>query len=249
MGGCIPPCPGDCPPTQLNLNENSNKPNPLKKSAYEYPWSIRAGFLPDRIEVFELMDDGTKEVENAEGFSDKQNQLPDAKTTTNAKKMKPTMGGNVDSTFSSSEGLRLPSDEENANNNATNAINKNVNKANNRVNNENSNESDTNTVERQLASVSNVPSDAKEALTSERLDSENASSPTTTAMTTTKKSTERKSLWREMREKKEQQRLVEEEDRQRQLQQLQRQLSEDWQSQGDSLCPHSQLCSTSKLVD
>ena len=188
------------------------------------------------------MDDGTKEVENAEGFSDKQNQLPDAKTTTNAKKMKPTMGGNVDSTFSSSEGLRLPSDEENANNNATNAINKNVNKANNRVNNENFNESDTNTVERQLASVSNVPSDAKEALTSERLDAEDASSPTTTAMTTTKTSTERKSLWREMREKKEQQRLVEEEDRQRQLQQLQRQLSEDWQSQGDSLWLENGSC-------
>merc|ERR1719250_556083 len=124
--------------------------------------------------------------------------------------MKPTKGDNVDSTFSSSEGLRLPSDEENANNNATDAINKSVNKANNRVNNENSNESDANTVERQLASDSNVPSDAKEALTSERLDAEDASSPTTTTTTTTTKtSSERKSLWREMREKKEQQRLVE----------------------------------------
>lgn len=55
MGGAIPPCPGDCPPKDLNLNENSN--NPGKKSAYEFPWSIRAGFMPEKIEVFDMMED------------------------------------------------------------------------------------------------------------------------------------------------------------------------------------------------
>jgi len=57
MGGSIPPCPGDCPPKGVNVNENSNKSNPLKKSPYEYPWSIRAGFLPENIEAFDLMED------------------------------------------------------------------------------------------------------------------------------------------------------------------------------------------------
>jgi len=60
MGGNIPACPGDCPPKGLNLNENSNKANPLKKAPYEYPWSIRAGFLPEEIEAFELIEDGLK---------------------------------------------------------------------------------------------------------------------------------------------------------------------------------------------
>jgi len=57
MGGSIPPCPGDCPPK--SLNNNSNKVNPLKKTAYEYPWSIRAGFLPETIEAFELMEEAS----------------------------------------------------------------------------------------------------------------------------------------------------------------------------------------------
>jgi len=60
MGGNIPPCPEECPPKNHNLNENSNTANPLKKTAYEFPWSIRAGFLPERIEVFELMDSPTE---------------------------------------------------------------------------------------------------------------------------------------------------------------------------------------------
>jgi len=72
MGGSIPPCPGDCPPKSLNLNENSNKVNPLKKSAYEYPWSIRAGFLPENIEAFDLMEDpksGKNKSANPQGKS------------------------------------------------------------------------------------------------------------------------------------------------------------------------------------
>jgi len=59
MGGSIPPCPGDCPPKSLHLNNNSNRANPLKKAAYEYPWSIRAGFLPENIEAFELMEEAS----------------------------------------------------------------------------------------------------------------------------------------------------------------------------------------------
>merc|ERR1712142_450404 len=59
MGGSIPPCPGDCPPKSLHLNNNSNRANPLKKTAYEYPWSIRAGFLPENIEAFELMEEAS----------------------------------------------------------------------------------------------------------------------------------------------------------------------------------------------
>jgi len=63
MGGSIPPCP-DCPSKSLHLNNNSNRTNPLKKTAYEYPWSIRAGFLPENIEAFELMEASTSKNGN-----------------------------------------------------------------------------------------------------------------------------------------------------------------------------------------